>query len=117
LQPIRSNLRQAADILAASPDALVRAAFPLSLPRGSDGEWLFLTDQIVPENGVYAVSHTTHKLAREVTLVKDQRFPRCAQCHTDVQFQPIRLAPDSERRGSIVLYEIPELDDAEPLAA
>jgi hypothetical protein len=34
------------------------------------------TGVAVPESGIYRVSHSQHRLPHEVTLLKDQQFPR-----------------------------------------
>ncbi len=83
----------------------------LSSPsRGSESA-LLRTGAVVPESGIYRVHHGGHRLPHEVTLLKDQRFPRCAKCRNLVEFEIIALAPAlPERPGRIVLYELPELD-------
>ncbi len=72
---------------------------------------MFRTGQSVPESGIYRVCHGSHRLPHEVTLLKGQRFPRCAKCADLVEFEPVMLAPTmGDRRGQIVLYELPEID-------
>jgi len=38
--------------------------------------------QIVPESGIYSVSHDPHHadIPREVTVIKGRRFPTCRGC-------------------------------------
>ena len=73
---------------------------------------MYRTGQAVPESGIYRVVHGEHRLPHEVTLLKDQTFPRCAKCADLVEFEPLALAPTlGERRGQIVLYELPEIDE------
>lgn len=70
----------------------------------------FRTGQKVPESGIYRVIHSGHRLPHEVTLLKDQQFPRCSKCSDSVEFQVVALAPSmGDRRGRIVLYELPVL--------
>ena len=71
---------------------------------------VFKTAAIVPESGVYRVVHDAHRLPLEVTLLKGQAFPRCANCADYVVFEPLKLAPDAERRGRVIVYELPEVD-------
>jgi hypothetical protein len=72
----------------------------------------FRTGQAVPESGIYRVTHRGHRLPHEVTLLRDQTFPRCAKCADLVGFEPIALAPTlGDRRGKIVLYELPVLEN------
>ena len=79
---------------------------------------MFRTGQIVPEGGIYRVHHKGHRLPHEVTLIKDQTFPRCAKCADMVEFEPLELASATgERRGRIVLYELPEIEDSESQTA
>ncbi|MGC2744271.1 MAG: hypothetical protein WA672_13850 [Candidatus Angelobacter sp.] len=50
----------------------------------------FRTDGIVPQSGIYKVRHRKHRLPHEVSLFRDQRFPRCAQCQNAVVFELLR---------------------------
>ena len=70
---------------------------------------LFNTGQFVPESGIYRVTHAKHRLPHEVTLLKDQLFPRCAKCAEQVTFEALQLAPLAERRGQVIVYELPEV--------
>lgn len=79
---------------------------------------LFRTGQKVPESGIYKVTHGDHRLPHEVTLLKDQTFPRCGKCADLVEFTVIAIAPAiGERRGRIILYELPVLADPEKRSA
>ncbi len=75
----------------------------------------FHTDEIVPQSGIYKVRHKNHRLPHEVSLFRDQRFPRCAQCHNAVMFEllrPVRDEAEAELLSSrICLYELPVLED------
>ena len=70
-----------------------------------------LTGQEVRASGMYRVQHAPHRLPEEVSLVFGALFPRCCKCEAPVEFEPSTLAPImTERRGQIVLYELPCLD-------
>jgi hypothetical protein len=72
---------------------------------------MFQTGQPVPESGIYRVTHSGHRLPHEVTLLKDQLFPRCSKCDDHVEFEILALAPTmADRRGRIVLYELPVIE-------
>ena len=75
----------------------------------------FRTDEIVPKSGVYKVRHQKHRLPHEVSLLRDQQFPRCAQCQTAVIFELLRAVTDETAAGisspRICLYELPVLED------
>jgi hypothetical protein len=77
----------------------------------------YLSGQKVPASGIYEVHHKKHRLPHEVTLLRDQRFPSCAQCGTAVQFKVVRLVDAlDERREKIILNILPVLDDYEQAA-
>ena len=62
----------------------MRSASP-STPSYSPGE-------IAPISGVYLVRHYQHRLPHEVTILKDEPFPRCRHCDTHVTFELLRDA-------------------------
>lgn len=64
---------------------------------------------VVPESGIYRVTHAAHRLPHEVTLLKGQAFPRCSHCAVKVIFEPIRLAP--QLKSGIVIYQLTPVDD------
>src|SRR5690348_507166 len=73
----------------------------------------------VPDSGIYRVSHPQHHLPYEVTLLKDQKFPRCSRCNEPVFFELVHSAPSIASHPSaftIALYELPELADDESVA-
>jgi hypothetical protein len=76
----------------------------------------FRTGEKILRSGIYQVIHRKHRVPHEVTLVRDQLFPRCAKCHDEVRFRLVRGAklPEVENEASthIYLYELPVLDDA-----
>jgi len=78
---------------------------------------VFRTGQRVRASGVYRVSHARHHLPREVTLLRGQVFPRCAECRVPVLFTQGRIIKElKERRGKIILNAIPVIK-AEPTPA
>ena len=74
------------------------------------------TDETVPHSGIYRVRHSKHRVPHEVTLLHDERFPRCAKCDNAVVFELVRAMADQGaaiRSPRIRLYELPVLDDEE----
>ena len=70
----------------------------------------------VPDSGIYRVLHSQHRLPREVTLIKDQTFPRCSKCSEPVYFALERSAPEvgsSPTGFNVMLYELPEVAEQE----
>ena len=51
-------------------------------------------EEMVPQSGIYRVRHRSHRVPHEVTLLRDQYFPRCANCDTAVIFELGRAVPD-----------------------
>src|SRR5690348_5495884 len=78
------------------------------------------TDEIIPYSGIYRVIHLDHRLPHEVTLLRDERFPKCAKCQTAVTFELVRavaLAENSlEQWPQIRLYELPVFEDEHDVA-
>jgi hypothetical protein len=81
----------------------------------------FRTDQVVAQSGIYRVRHRKHRLPHEVTLLKDEQFPRCSKCRNAVVFELVRdvtFTDESRGRNSrIRLYELPVLEDGKQSAA
>jgi hypothetical protein len=75
----------------------------------------FKTGAIIPDSGIYRVSHSAHRLPHEVTLLKGETFPKCQRCADTVTFELVR-AMDVTTRFSwrVTLYELPVLDDVAP---
>jgi len=71
------------------------------------------TGVAVPASGIYRVSHPQHNLPVEVTLLKDQKFPRCSRCNEPVFYELLRSAPavtsSHPSTFQVELYELPEL--------
>jgi hypothetical protein len=66
------------------------------------------------ESGIYRVFHQNHRLAHEVTLLRDQVFPRCIKCEDSVYFELVRSAPDITLAPfKVALYALPDNDEEE----
>jgi hypothetical protein len=75
----------------------------------------FRTDEVVPTSGIHRVRRKSHRLPHEVTLLKDQQFPRCSKCHDAVLFEllrPVSAYVDLKNKKSfrVLLYELPALE-------
>jgi hypothetical protein len=46
--------------------------------------------ELVPKSGIYRVTHDSHRLMHEATLLKNDRFPVCKQCGQQVRFELLR---------------------------
>jgi hypothetical protein len=91
-----------------------------SAPEKMAKQARFHTEEIVRQSGIYRVRHKKHRLPHEVSLFRDQRFPRCAQCADAVTFELVRAATDEVEVASssrICLYELPVLEDDEAAKA
>jgi hypothetical protein len=79
----------------------------------------FCTDEMVPQSGIYRVRHSGHRVPHEVTLLRDQYFPRCAKCETAVIFELVRAMMDESETAilspRICLYELPVFEDDGPI--
>jgi hypothetical protein len=65
---------------------------------------------MIPQSGVYRVTHSDHRLPHEVTLLQGQYFPRCASCGSNVQFELLHAAQGIEKNGfRVVVYELPDV--------
>jgi hypothetical protein len=68
----------------------------------------------IPESGIYRVYHRNHRLAHEVTLLRDQLFPKCTKCEDSVYFELVRSAPDITLEPfKVALYALPANDEEE----
>jgi hypothetical protein len=66
------------------------------------------------ESGIYRVYHKGHRLAHEVTLLRDQLFPKCMKCEDSVYFELVRSAPDITLAPfKVALYALPSNDEEE----
>jgi hypothetical protein len=68
----------------------------------------------IPESGIYLVLHSNHRLPHEVTLLRDQLFPKCAKCEDSVYFELVRSASDATLAPfKVALYTLPVTDEEE----
>jgi hypothetical protein len=66
------------------------------------------------ESGIYRVVHRNHRLPHEVTLLRDQLFPKCTKCEDSVYFELVRSAPDITLAPfKVALYALPVADGEE----
>ena len=74
---------------------------------------VYRTGEAVPETGIYGVSHSPHCLPSEVTLLRQQPFPRCEKCEAPVEFTFLRSARHvaTNLNFHVVLFVLPVLDD------
>jgi hypothetical protein len=81
----------------------------------------FKTGEVVPQSGIYRVTHGDHRLPHEVTLLRSQEFPPCSKCGVQVKFKLLRgVTVESFKIVLNALPEIPEgiaaLDDLKKTA-
>jgi hypothetical protein len=72
------------------------------------GNASFKPGEIVPETGIYRVSHDSHRLMHEATLLQGMQFPRCKKCRRSVRFTLLRALKDRyviPFRSSAILEE------------
>jgi hypothetical protein len=82
-----------------------------SRKSGRAGRHPFETGRMVPETGIYRVSHVSHRLLHEVVILKGERFPRCAKCNEAVLFDLVHAAPDLFQQSPHRVYELPVLEE------
>ena len=70
--------------------------------------------ELVPESGVYRVTHEEHRLMHDATLLSGDRFPICRQCKRQVRFELRRAVknPTPVVRGNHAIFE--DYPDSEP---
>src|SRR4051812_49033079 len=74
----------------------------------------FRCGETILESGIYRVVHQNHRLSHEVTLLRDQLFPRCTKCDNLVYFELVRSAPDITLAPfKVALYALPCADGEE----
>jgi hypothetical protein len=69
---------------------------------------------LVPESGIYRVTHDSHRLMHEATLLEEQRFPLCRKCKNDVRFELRRAVKNPTRITSGYHAILEDYPDAEP---
>jgi hypothetical protein len=68
----------------------------------------------IAESGIYLVLHSNHRLPHEVTLLRDQLFPKCAKCEDSVYFELVRSTSDATLAPfKVALYALPVTDEEE----
>jgi hypothetical protein len=74
----------------------------------------FRCGEKIVESGIYRVIHRNHRLPHEVTLLRDQLFPKCTKCEDSVYFELVRSAPDiTIGPFKVALYALPTNDEEE----
>lgn len=64
----------------------------------------------IAESGIYRVIHMAHCPPHEITLLKDQVFPRCAKCRDEVKFELVRAVSERLNHQDFRIY-LCELDE------
>jgi hypothetical protein len=71
----------------------------------------------IMESGIYLVVHSNHRLPHEVTLLRDQLFPKCSRCEDSVYFELVRSAPDITLAPfKVALYALPAAEEEDDLS-
>jgi hypothetical protein len=73
----------------------------------------YSTEQIIPIGGIYFVYHQQHRLIRSVRLYAGDRFPRCSECHDQVEFELMMEMPEHPGEQHIHLYQLDLREEAE----
>jgi len=71
----------------------------------------FRPGESVQENGIYRVTHDSHRLMHEATLLSGGRFPICKRCGESVRFELRRAIKNPTRIISgyhAILEDYPE---------
>lgn len=71
----------------------------------------FKTGAVIPDNGIYRVLHSAHRLPHEVTLLQDAKFPKCQNCADAVTFELVRAVNVTRFSWQVTLYELPVFED------
>ena len=76
-------------------------------------ERVYGTGELVPESGIYKVSHSAHRLPHEVTLLLGKIFPRCEKCGELVEFRLVRSAPHitTDTGFHVTLFALPVMEE------
>jgi hypothetical protein len=70
--------------------------------------------ELVPESGIYRVTHESHRLMHEATLLQGNRFPICQQCRDGVRFELRRAVKNPTRIASGYHAILEDYPDTEP---
>jgi len=86
-----------------------------SVPRRKDRlKTKYRPGDLVPESGVYRVTHDSHRLMHEATLLVGDRFPLCRQCKVSVRFELRRAVKNPSRITAGYHAILEDYPDAEP---
>ena len=69
---------------------------------------------LVLESGIYRVTHASHRLMHEATLLESTRFPLCRQCRQSVRFELRRAVQNPTRISSGYHAILEDYPDTEP---
>ena len=70
--------------------------------------------ELVPESGVYRVTHDEHRLMHEAMLLAGSRFPLCKRCHRSVRFELRRAVKNPSQIISGYHAILEDYPDTEP---
>jgi hypothetical protein len=85
------------------------------LPKqGKATRTIYRPGELVPESGVYRVTHAPHRLMHEATLLKGDRFPLCRECKGSVRFELRRALKNPTRISSGYHAILEDYPDTEP---
>jgi hypothetical protein len=84
------------------------------VPKESKASQRYRPGELVPENGVYRVTHNSHRLMHEATLLKGDRFPLCRECKDGVRFELRRVVKNATRIPSGYHAILEDYPDTEP---
>ena len=83
-----------------------------SKAKGNLRQFSYRAGMPVPQDGVYRVQHSSHRVPHEVTLLAGGNFPPCSQCGGVVSFELVRgVAAGDTGRFHVTLYQLPVIDD------
>ena len=83
-----------------------------SKAKGKLRQFQYRAGMPVPQDGVYRVQHSGHRVPHEVTLLAGGNFPPCSQCGGVVAFELVRgVAAGDTGRFHVTLYQLPVIDD------
>jgi hypothetical protein len=68
----------------------------------------------VPDSGIYRVTHESHRLMHEATLLEGTRFPICKQCKYSVRFELRRAVKNPTQITSGYHAILEDYPDSEP---
>lgn len=71
----------------------------------------YRTGEIVPETGLYLLTHNPHHLQHAALLLKEAQFPGCSLCQAEVVFELAYVTPGLFHPFQYRINELPEIDD------